>query len=187
MQTCNEILLLAQLKDGDKAAFTDIYNRYWERLYFMAHKRLQSPPDAEEIVQQVFLMLWNKRASLAIQSLPVYLAAMVRYAVYRHLANMQRQREQSGTLMTVAYKQSPAFDLDNKYLLDILGKLTNDLPEKYRIVFLQHKLLDRPLEEVARELGVSVRTAEGYVASVMQIMRQKREYLKLTVVFMLIH
>lgn len=68
----------------------------------------------------------------------------------------------------------------------MLSKLAGELPEKHRIVFLQHKLLDRPLEEVAVELGVSVRTAEGYVARVMQVMRQKREYLTLAVVFMLI-
>lgn len=186
MRETNDIALLALLKDGDETAFAEIYNHYWERLYFMAHKRLQSAQDAEEIVQQVFLTLWHKRNSLVIQSLPLYLAAMVRYAIYRHLAQRQRKKEQSGTLQAVTGEQLPAFDIDNKFLLDILNKLANELPDKHRIVFLQHKLLDRPLEEVAGELGVSVRTAEGYIARVMQIMRQKRDYLTLAVVFMLI-
>lgn len=186
MGDTNDIALLALLKDGDETAFTEIYNQYWEPLYFMAHKRLQSAQDAEEIVQQVFLTLWQKRAALSIQSLPFYLAAMVRYAIYRHFANLQRKKEQTGTLQTISAEQSPAFDIDNKFLLDILNKLANELPAKHRIVFLQHKLLDRPLEEVAGELGVSVRTAEGYVARVMQVMRQRREYLTLAMIFMLI-
>lgn len=186
MEESSDISLLALLKDGDETAFAGIYNKYWERLYFMAHKRLQSAQDAEEIVQQVFLTLWHKRAELSIESLPFYLAAMVRYAVYRHLANLQRKKEQVTTLHTTISQQAPAFDIDNKFLLEILNKLAGELPEKHRIVFLQHKLLDRPLEEVAVELGVSVRTAEGYVARVMQVMRQKREYLTLAVVFMLI-
>ncbi|WP_173003048.1 RNA polymerase sigma factor [Chitinophaga sp. SYP-B3965] len=186
MRDTNDIALLALLKDGDETAFTEIYNHYWEPLYFMAHKRLQSAQDAEEIVQQVFLTLWQKRADLSIQSLPFYLAAMVRYAIYRHFANLQRKREQTNTLQTITAEQSPAFDIENKYLLEILNKLASELPAKHRIVFLQHKLLDRPLEEVAGELGVSVRTAEGYIARVMQVMRQRREYLSLAMIFMLI-
>lgn len=186
MLDTNDIALLALLKDGDETAFTEIYNQYWEPLYFMAHKRLQSAQDAEEIVQQVFLTLWQKRATLSIQSLPFYLAAMVRYAIYRHFANLQRKKEQANSLQATTAEQSPAFDIDNKFLLDILSKLANELPVKHRIVFLQHKLLDRPLEEVAGELGVSVRTAEGYVARVMQVMRQRREYLTLAMIFMLI-
>ncbi|MGN7723757.1 RNA polymerase sigma factor [Chitinophaga sp. 22620] len=186
MRDTNDMALLALLKDGDETAFTEIYNQYWEPLYFMAHKRLQSAQDAEEIVQQVFLTLWHKRASLSIQSLPFYLAAMVRYAIYRHFANLQRKKEQTGALHAITAEQSPAFDIDNKFLLEILNKLANELPAKHRIVFLQHKLLDRPLEEVAGELGVSVRTAEGYIARVMQVMRQRREYLTLAMIFMLI-
>lgn len=186
MRETDDIALLTLLKDGDETAFAEIYNQYWERLYFMAHKRLQSAQDAEEIVQQVFLTLWHKRASLVIQSLPFYLAAMVRYATYRHLAGLQRKKEQTDTLHAITSGLAPAFDIDNKFLLEILNRLANELPPKHRIVFLQHKLLDRPLEEVAGELGVSVRTAEGYVARVMQVMRQNRDYLSLAMVFMLI-
>ncbi len=153
MSEINDIALLKSLKDGDEAAFTEIYNQYWERLYFMAHKRLQSAQDAEEIVQQVFLTLWHKRASLSIQSLPFYLAAMVRYAVYRHFANEQRDAERTGKLKAVTAETSPVFDVDNRQLLDILNKFANELPARHRVVFLQHKLLDRPLDEVASELG----------------------------------
>ncbi len=186
MSEFNDIALLKSLKEGDETAFTAIYNQYWERLYFMAHKRLQSAQDAEEIVQQVFLTLWHKRASLSIQSLPFYLSAMVRYAIYRHFANQERSTERTGTLKAVTADTSPAFDIDNKHLLEILNKFANELPAKHRIVFLQHKLLDRPLDEVASELGVSVRTAEGYVTHVMQMMRKRREYLTLMLLFFLL-
>ena len=186
MSEINDIALLDLLKDGDETAFTEIYNQYWERLYFMAHKRLQSAQDAEEIVQQVFLTLWHKRASLSIQSLPFYLSAMVRYAVYRHFANEQRASERTGTLQAVAPDMAPAFDIDNRQLIDILNKFADDLPAKHRIVFLQHKLLDRPLDEVASELGVSLRTAEGYVTHVMQLMRKRRESLAMALLIFLL-
>lgn len=186
MSEINDIALLDLLKEGDESAFTEIYNQYWERLYFMAHKRLQSAQDAEEIVQQVFMTLWHKRASLSIQSLPFYLSAMVRYAIYRHFANQQRHSDRSGNLKAVSPETVPAFDIDNRQLIDILNRFANGLPAKYRIVFLQHKLLDRPLDEVASELGVSVRTAEGYVTQVMQLMRKRRESLAIALLLFLL-
>lgn len=170
--------LLRQLKAGNETAFTEIYNLYWERLFFMAHKRLGSKEEAREVVQNIFLTLWHKREMLEIESLPLYLGAMTRYAVYRHLANEKRRE---GLIRNFHAKQSGAtgiIDIDNKQLLEILSQLSNQLPEKYRIIFIYHKMLDRPLQEVAEQLGVSPRTAESYVARVMEIMR--RHYKKLT-------
>ena len=177
-QEYNEDELFFRLKQGDEQAFTEIYHLYWERLFFMAHKRLQSGEDAKEIVQDVFLTLWQKRDGLRIHSLPLYLGAMGRYAVYRHLAVAKRREAQLSSLHTrPESREITAFDLDNKQFLDILARLANDLPEKYRVVFVNHKLLDQPLEDVARQLGISPRTAEDYVTKVMRIMRKYRERL----------
>jgi RNA polymerase sigma-70 factor (ECF subfamily) len=173
--------LVIQLQAGNEAAFTQLYNRYWERLFFMAHKRLSSAEDAKEIIQTIFFTLWQKRNHLQIQNLSLYLAAMTRYAVYRHLANEKRR---TGLIKDFSHAESKkitdSFDIDNKQLLDILTQLTNELPETYRIIFIHHKLMDQPLDQVAEELGVSSRTAERYVEKVMNIMRNHRSKLAFT-------
>ena len=87
----DELTLL--LHKGDEAAFTQIYNCYWDKLYFIAYKLLKDTNAAEEIVQEVFLMIWKKRDSLNIKSLTQYLAAMTRYAVYRYLAKDKQNRD----------------------------------------------------------------------------------------------
>ncbi len=185
--TLNDNELLSLLKN-DEEAFTEIYNRYWERLYFMAHKRLQSAADVKEIIQDVFLSLWQKRFTLQIESLPLYLAAMTRYAVYRHLAGEKRRKFHLQVVHRhEAERVGAAFDLDNKQFLEILTKLSNAMPEKYKLVFICHKLLDRPLEEVAQQLGVSPRTAERYVTEVMKIMRNHREKLVFSTVLLLVN
>jgi RNA polymerase sigma-70 factor (ECF subfamily) len=107
---------------------------------------------------------------------------MLRFAVYRHLANEKRysahiRRWRSGQVQV----SEERFDLDSKQLLEILTRFSESLPENYRIVFIQHKLLDRPLPEVAEQLGVSPRTAEAYVAKLMRAMRQRRQQLSLTI------
>jgi RNA polymerase sigma-70 factor (ECF subfamily) len=171
-----ETNLLLLLRAGDEHAFTQIYNLYWEKLFFIAHKRLQSVEDAKEIVQNVFFTLWQKRAHLEIQHLSFYLAAMTRYAVYRHLGNEKRK---AGLLSRFQDQgqQADTIDIDNKQLLDLLVQFSEDLPENYRIVFLHHKLLDEPLESVAKQLGVSPRTAERYVSKVLSIMRHRLQKL----------
>ena len=173
--------LVIQLQAAGEAAFTQIYNRYWERLFFMAHKRLSSAEDAKEVIQNIFFTLWQKRDQLQIQNLSLYLAAMTRYAVYRHLANEKRRTGLIKDFSNTESKETTgSFDIDNKQLLDILAQLTNELPENYRVIFVHHKLLDQPLDQVAEELGVSSRTAERYVEKVMTIMRNHRSKLAFT-------
>ncbi|WEK33831.1 MAG: sigma-70 family RNA polymerase sigma factor [Candidatus Pseudobacter hemicellulosilyticus] len=184
--TYDEQQLLRQMAAGDEAAFTELYNRYWEQLFVMAWRRVQSQEDAKEIVQNVFFQLWQKRNSRElVQNLPVYLAGMVRFMVYRHLDNLRRRDR-----LTQGYADSgrgsgtdPA-DIDNKQLLELLTQLTNTLPEKYRLIFLHHKLLDRPLDEVAQQLGISPRTAERYVGRLMGLLRENRHRLSCTLLML---
>lgn len=167
---CEEHELLRRLASGEEQAFTAIYNRYWKPMFFIANKKLQSVEDAKEIVQGVFFTLWQKREQLIINDLSVYLAAMTRYAVYRHISREKKRKDHLKKVQTTI-KPAAEFDIENKQLLDLLNRFTSKLPEKYRIVFVHHKLLDKPIEEVAGQLGVSPRTAEGYVARVMALMR----------------
>ena len=168
----DETSLIASLQAGDETAFTEIYRHYWQQLFFIAYKRMGSADDAKEIVQNVFMNLWKKRHALQIGSLPLYLGAMTRYSVYRYLANMGRRKKLVQQLaLSPEFHENEIIHLENKQFLEILTELSNKLPEKYRLVFIHHKLLDKPLEEVASQLGVSIRTAEAYVSKVMSIMR----------------
>lgn len=165
-------LLLRMAHHDDQSAFTALYNQYWDRLYLLAYRHLQSSGPAEEIVQEVFFQLWKKRKALHIESLPAYLAAMTRYAVYRHLASLRKKRQQQADY---AMKEKPtedhAEDFDNKLLLEIIEKLSNELPEKCRLVFIQNKLLDYSLERVAAHMEISKKTAEAHLTKALRHIR----------------
>ncbi|MET0464273.1 MAG: sigma-70 family RNA polymerase sigma factor [Chitinophagaceae bacterium] len=168
-------ILLTNLQNGDHDAFNELYNRYWKKLYFVACKHLSDATEAEEIVQEVFVALWSKRTSLNIASLPAYLAAMTRYAVYHKLRN--RRKTPYTTLEKIddhgIGKILEEGSFENKLLLEIVSKLANELPEKCRLVFINSKLLDRPLAEVAEGLGISVKTAEAHLSKALKIIRTK--------------
>ena len=171
IQILDDKALTDLLKDGNEPAFTEIYNRYWNKLYYIAYKLLKDTDSAEEIVQEVFLVLWKKRESLVIQSLTQYLAAMTRYAVYRHCAKEKQLKENENALGVLSAGDIAEIDVDNKILLEIIPNLSNKLPEKCRLVFQYNKLQDMSLSDVAEQLNISQKTAEGHLTKALRTIR----------------
>jgi len=126
----NDEKLTLLLHEGDGAAFTEIYNRYWNKLYYIAYKLLKETNAAEEIVQEVFLTLWKNKESLTIHAIDHYLAAMTRYAVYRFLSKEKQYRIKENNIALMNIAAVCEIDVDNKILLEIITELSNKLPEK---------------------------------------------------------
>jgi RNA polymerase sigma-70 factor (family 1) len=171
IQILDDKALTDLLRDGNEPAFTEIYNRYWNKLYYIAYKLLKDTDSAEEIVQEVFLVLWKKRESLVIQSLTQYLAAMTRYSVYRHCAKEKQLKENENALGVLSAGDIAEIDVDNKILLEIILNLSNKLPEKCRLVFQYNKLQDMSLADVAEQLNISQKTAEGHLTKALRTIR----------------
>jgi RNA polymerase sigma-70 factor (family 1) len=159
------------LRNGDEMAFTHIYNHYWDKLYYIAHKLLKDTDAAEEIVQEVFLTLWKKKETLAIQNINHYLGAMTRYAVYRHLSKEKQNKVKENYAAIASISAISEIDIDNKILFEIITKLSNKLPEKCRLVFQYNKLQDQSLADVAAQLNISQKTAEAHLTKALRIIR----------------
>ena len=164
--------LFAYVRKDDELAYTELYNRYWQKLYFLAHKHLKSDADAREIVQEIFFIIWAERKSLSIASFPAYVAAMTRYAVYASVARKKRQAEKlSEEAGSQALSAVLSDLLENKMMLEKISKLSSRLPEKCRLVFIRSKLLDQPLAQVAEDLHISPKTAEAHLTKALKIIR----------------
>ena len=170
----NDSDLLQLLRQGDASAFQELYNRYWQNLYFLAHKRLKSAMAAEEIVQNVFLTLWNRRKTLQIEDLPPYLGAATRYAVYHYLAAEKKRAKKEEAAGKRLLKVIPGeLLIDDKQLLEQVKRLANELPEKCRLVFIYNKIDDQALPEVAQTLNISVKTAEAHLTKALRLIRSR--------------
>ena len=167
--------LFALVKQDNELAYTELYNRYWQKLYFVAHKHLKSDPDAREIVQEVFFTIWAKRRSLDIEFFSAYVAAMARYAVYVTLARKKRQAEKisEDTISNQTLTEAFTDLLENKWMLEKISALSSILPEKCRLVFIKNKLLDQSLAQVAADLDISTKTAESHLTKALKIIRDK--------------
>jgi hypothetical protein len=87
----NDLLLL--VKQGQEAAFTEIYHRYWERLVATGYYYTRTKQAAEEIVNDVLMGLWLRREGLVIRSLSAYLGTAVKFAVFKAMARKKRREE----------------------------------------------------------------------------------------------
>lgn len=164
--------LLTALKEGDKRAFSEIYDLFWDKLYYLAYRKLQNQADAEEIVQDVFVTLWNKREDLTIQNLNSYLAAMVRYAVYKLLARKVQSKNREAVFHERLGTQLSIDDaISDKIILEKIWELSNQLPERCKLVFQQNKLEDQLLDDVAESLDISKKTAEAHLTKALKLIR----------------
>ena len=170
--SCSDEDLTFLVKNGEEAAFDEIYNRYWDKLYYTAHRMMKSPELAEEITQDTFMLFWIKRETLNIQSLGPYLAAMLRYEVYRALAKSKQTLElEKNIKQQSVFSVSMDEEIENKLLLEIITNLTNRLPEKCRLVFQYNKLQDRSLPDICEELNISQKTAEAHLTKALKVVR----------------
>lgn len=78
-------MLLIYLRTGDELAFREIYERYWKKLYSIARRKIHALDAIEEMVQDIFLKLWERRNELRIERLDAYLFTAVRYATINHI------------------------------------------------------------------------------------------------------
>lgn len=166
--------LIAQLKLGSEEAFAQIYDFYWKRLLYMAISKLRDLDEAEDVVQDIFVSLWNRREDLFIRtSLNSYLAVAVKFRVLKALAKKQHQEKYSNHQLTF----TPLSDNSTQEWIEFeeLTARMNDaiakLPEKCRLVYQLKKQAYYSQKEIAQELEISEKTVEAHLAKAMKSLR----------------
>lgn len=167
--------LLDLIRTDDRGAFTELYNRYWDKTYAVALHRLDDEHEAEEVVQEVFLSIWLRRATLQLtHTVATYLAVAVKYKVINHLAKQYRRQLQHDelTMTSPIVADSTADWLHEKELRQLLEKTVSQLPEKCRIVFLLSRDENKTYAEIAAELNISQKTVEAHMSKALRELRE---------------
>lgn len=151
-------------------AFTEIYNRYWDRLLYMAAIKLKSLALAEELVQDVFLDIWKRRQEIQITgNLESYLSVAIKYRIINALAKMKREQAMRENQLAVEVSTEPW--LDERELSKNLQILVSKLPEKCRITYQLSREEGLPLKEIAHKMAVSQKAVEANLTRTLKLLR----------------
>lgn len=163
--------LTVLLKQGDVRAYTEIFDRYWEKLLSIAYLHTRDKSDAQEIVQEVMVRLWDKRAVIQIRSLNNYLAVAVRLSVFKSIHQRNRRSEILDNLSPDPSYVKLDEELDALFLEEYLSGAVGRLPEKCRLVFVNSRYEHKRNPEIAEELNISEKTVEAHLTRAIKLLR----------------
>jgi RNA polymerase sigma-70 factor (ECF subfamily) len=149
-QSYSNTILLNLLTESDELAFTELYNRFWQKLFAIAYNRLKEIQEAEDIVHDVFASLWVNRKKIEIESLENYLASAAKYMVLAKIKKKEQERVYNNS-----NHQAPVFELPvetslhYKRILEIVKNEVERLPEKCRLIFKYSRNEGKPVKQIA--------------------------------------
>lgn len=177
--------LLADIANGDSRAFEILYRRYFSKLYGAAYKRLQDKELTEEIVQELFVTLWERKESLPIENIESYLFSSIKYLVIAQFKKNSLFEKYSLSLNLTENddnftEQTVVFDeLNDAYQQALLT-----IPERCREVFLL-KRSGLSQREISEKLDISEKTVENQMTKALKILREAlKDYTKLCLILL---
>ncbi|MFI5131356.1 MAG: RNA polymerase sigma factor [Chitinophagales bacterium] len=167
--------LLLELAEGNESAFEEIYKLYSPRLFGRLLKLVKSSSIAEEILQDVFLKLWEHRKSIdsekSFRSFLFKIAENKVYDFFRSAARNKKRAAQLILLSTTRYTVIEEFTLfDEKS--DAFQRAIDSLPVQRRQVFRLCKLDGKSYKEVSELLGISLSTISDHIVKGTKTIRE---------------
>lgn len=182
-----DCFLFSAIQQGDKKAFSRLFRKYYPMLCAYAHRFVEME-DAEEIVQDTLLWLWENREVLIIDtSLSAYLFKMA----HRKSLNKLTQQDVINRVNAFFYeKMQETLEDTDYYQIEELSKriknAVNTLPPSYREAFIMHRFKHMSYKEIAIELNVSHKTIDYRIQQALkQLKIDFKDYLPMFLTFLI--
>lgn len=189
----NDVDLLKKIVHKDKDAFETIYKAYFRKLYTLSFRYVRDEAIAEELTNDVFMMLWENAGKLAInQSLGAYLSRSVINFSLTHLKKNQRLLDRNNDYikdldLTDDGDQADLAALYESKLL-MIESILESLPPQCRKIVLMSKYDKMKQQEIADQLGISIKTVKNHLTIAYDKIRvalaKQRTYLLLLIGFL---
>ncbi|WP_316820912.1 RNA polymerase sigma-70 factor [Pedobacter gandavensis] len=180
--TDDELIVL--FKHGSESAFKEIYSRYWKGVFQVAFKKVHHKELAEELSQNLFVALWNKRERVEISSISNYLFGSLKYSIINHYKSQLVRTKYQDHLKLQKIDQVD--NTDYLLMLNELREALNEgiarLPKKTGEVFKLSRMEHYSVKDISRELNISEKAVEYHITQSLKSMRfHLKDYLFLAV------
>lgn len=188
-QTGEEHIIIRQFKQGDHHAFRVLYEKHAPRLFSFSKKYLQSNEDAEEIVHEVFLRLWEKRQNIdEHQSFSSYVIQAAKHRIYnsfRKKVNAQVYLD-FHLLTNDVSKNFTELDVDFQDIKIRAEEAIKAMPPKRQEIFRMSRELGLKNKEIAEKLDISIKTVENQMGQALKYLRDALSDYQLTLLIFLL-
>lgn len=165
-----------KLKKGDLEAFDTIYNIYASKLHSFGYKYLKSETEAEELVQSVFIKLWEKRKKIDTElSFRSYLFTIAYNDICKLFRSRNYLREYVSETSATKSSSSSLTEEGTEYqsVLEEVNRIVESLPDNQKKAFIKSRFEGKTSKEIAVEMGMSPATVDNYVSAALKLIRSR--------------
>lgn len=166
--------MILRIKNDDPKAFDYLFHKYYRPLCAFT-SRFVSRGEVEDIAADCLMWFWEHRGEMEIGCFRTYLFNMAYHRCLRIIDRKRLGREISEYMAAFAerYDISVAAVLERSELRQRIAKAIDELPEKYREAFMQHRFEGRTYKEIADATGLSPKTVDHRIGMALKILRAK--------------
>ncbi|UCG60567.1 MAG: sigma-70 family RNA polymerase sigma factor [Candidatus Zixiibacteriota bacterium] len=169
-----DFTLIRAVQNGDMVAFNSLVDRYKDRLMNVIGRMLSSAEEAQDIVQETFVRVYQHRQSFNFQ----HCFSTWIYTIALNLARNELRKRKKFKFYEITEMKGNEADLAVEMKLpsrlpEALSAAIKELPEKYRVAFMLRDIQELPYEEVAKILGVPLGTVKSRVNRARMMLRDK--------------
>lgn len=170
----NKLELVRNLQSGDPNAYSLLYDYYWENLYVQAFKRVRDEDVAKDMVQNVFINIWQRHQTLDITSeLDHYLNAAVKFQVFNYFRSEKVKDQLMDQTLQRFQTTATIDDLEGYFQLEkLIAKEIDLLPDKMKEAYLL-KAAKHSTAEIAKQLNLKEQTVSNHLSEALRRIRIK--------------
>ncbi|GHB65411.1 sigma-70 family RNA polymerase sigma factor [Persicitalea jodogahamensis] len=167
--------LVHLLKKSNPNAYEAIYKRYWRYLYGFVFQQLGTKEDAEEIVHDLMLSIWQNRQTVCIQNLKVYLFIAARNLTNKSIkARINLRKYQEHVLLHEVFDNFQTNEIPSPHSLSqAVEKVLTQMPEKTARIFRMSKMDELPVKTIASKMDLSEKAVEYHITKSLKLLRHQ--------------
>lgn len=179
--------LVMMVRDGNEDAYAELFNRNWERVYNMVYSRIRDRAVTEEMSQEIFMKLWDKRADLAIDNFSAYLYTCVKNRCINYIESKisRKKHWERYKIFLPLHDESTARTIAFNDLREAVEKGLNNIPKKSKKIFRLNRFEGQSVKEIAGQMNLSEKAIQYHLTrSVKELRLYLKEFLSVSVLFL---